>query len=221
MQVSKVGELVVFWILLESLWLAQTSQVWVAAKAEHPERAWTTQHLSGSGPYIHFLMLPVKIELIKNAQRKLPQLVFRILFVQGWDEVQHPQGSAQWKKWNEPGKLEHSRNSKIPHQTHLKQKLIALGIASQIAVIPSWLPDGSEEEDILPSTGDRQVVGLTACSCVDHRLASSVLPCLRNSHPLTRWGELNWVIFAQCWKERSCSFHKSWKNNRQRPWLSL
>lgn len=70
----------------------------MAAKAEHPERACTTQHLSGSGPYIHFLMLPVKVELIKNAQRKLLQLVVRILFVQGWDEVQHPQGSAQWKK---------------------------------------------------------------------------------------------------------------------------
>jgi len=64
----------------------------------HPERTRTAQHLSGSGSYTPFLILPLKVELIKNVQRKIPQFVVQVLAVQDWDGVQHPQGSAQWKK---------------------------------------------------------------------------------------------------------------------------
>lgn len=34
----------------------------------HPQRVFTAQHLSGLGPYMHFPVLPVKVELIENAQ---------------------------------------------------------------------------------------------------------------------------------------------------------
>lgn len=43
----------------------------------HPQRVFIAQHLSGLGPYMHFPMLPVKVELTENAQRN-HNLWFRV-----------------------------------------------------------------------------------------------------------------------------------------------
>lgn len=167
---------------------------------------------------MHFLMLPVKVDLIKNVHKKLPQFVVQVLFIQGWDDEQHPQGSAQWNNWNEARKPEHCQNSKTSHQTHLKQKLIALGIALKIPLIQrgknkktpcqavKWWQASLESGGLL-------LYGSQTC------LLTLPLPAQEILIPY--WvGKLSCRIFVQCCKEGSVSFSNLRNTpNRLVPWL--
>lgn len=175
-QVSQEGKWVVFWILVElqlreirSSWQQRLSPVYCT----HPQRACTAQHLSGLGPYVHFAMLPVKVELIKNAQRN-HNLWFRFSLSKAGISYSILKALLNWRS---EMKLENKRTARIARPL------------TKLTWSRSWLPWACCHPFMFsrglrrkhPSrywSGDRQLWSLVACSWVDHRFTSSPFPCL-------------------------------------------
>lgn len=218
-------EMSCIWILVEfqlreirSSWQQRLSPV----HCTHPQRAFTAQHLSGLGPYMHFPMLPVKVELIENAQSN-HNLWFRFSLSKAGISYSILKALPNWRS---EMKLENKSTARISR------------FLTKLTWSRCWLPWACCHPFMIsrnvrrrkhPSrywSGDCGVLWLAPEWIPDSPPHCSPA-CVGKPNHLRAWGNLSCVVCAPCCKEMSVTLSnlenkKKQKNlNRLRLWLAL